>query len=988
MNSSNTTFTWGKHKGKTINEINNIDKSYLWWVHKNSTNTRIWRSVDIFLSNEYGSTGSTSSIIPMEPTGQKYQTGTSNSTSSFKSSSSNYPTNSNYPSSSNYPTSSNSSNIDEHHFDELPLYTMEHGEQQFINIHPDVIKKYLENAGITPKFIATLISNLINTNINEEIYHISNMYLGNVYNNQNNILPQWLYRESNKKINTKINTKINQCSNNKDDSEALINKQDLIKLSMLWKYGINANECVFKIKNAKTIHDVIDELLPKQGHKLMVLKVLSDKNSNYYVKKITQKRFLFTRIHTQFKLLGLNDKNIRSLLNMANKDDIMSSCGYGYVRRTHGKRLFDMFTKNPYAWYKMPLDTIHHILCVMNCPTKYLETPTQQYLLGELSRYIYEYSYDKGNTCIKMSNLSAKYHFISNHSKFLLIKDYGLMYYGIEDDVIYIKHIYNEEIQLSTFLKNIHLQGHGKNVDLSHSHISPPLTPDQQNIIKYAMNNHLTFVSASAGTGKSTTVKGIVEQLVAKGYTFVICSSTGNSVQRVIDVLEDESLKYDDHHKLRIRTVHSLYYSLMKKNNNSDGGKCLYDYIIIDEAGMLNLSVFSKLISCFTNSPMLPRFVVIGDPHQLKPMKYGRPFENLVKARPFNIQTLTKNLRVVGVGVGVGVDKKIVGIETEVVDTETEVVGVETEVVDVEPEAVGVETEIVGIEKEIDVEEKCLVDHTIVRNANNILKDNKYVPIEDEQFDIYNINISHSASADDYIRCVDDKIQDIIGDDGITLENYSNYKFITPTIAQRCLLNDIIGRVLNPNPIECRIVTDKYKIKEKTINTIRYATADPVIFTKNKKYRLYDQPQKKYTVYNGTEGIIEGFIMYNINGWDKDFMVVSLGKKKQTDKVMVLVEITNRYHHYYIKSICLAYCINIHKAQGAEWNNIYLMLDKNIPYFTHKNMMYTAITRAKQRCTVLETQHGLFKTCARQPAPPNYSCLIDLMTTAMPNIIG
>ena len=48
----------------------------------------------------------------------------------------------------------------------------------------------------------------------------------------------------------------------------------------------------------------------------------------------------------------------------------------------------------------------------------------------------------------------------------------------------------------------------------------------------------------------------------------------------------------------------------------------------------------------------------------------------------------------------------------------------------------------------------------------------------------------------------------------------------------------------------------------------------------------------------------------------------------------------------------LGYVISIHKAQGSEFNRVYLILPKRNSRLLSMELMYTAITRAKHHLTI------------------------------------
>ena len=66
-----------------------------------------------------------------------------------------------------------------------------------------------------------------------------------------------------------------------------------------------------------------------------------------------------------------------------------------------------------------------------------------------------------------------------------------------------------------------------------------------------------------------------------------------------------------------------------------------------------------------------------------------------------------------------------------------------------------------------------------------------------------------------------------------------------------------------------------------------------------------------------------------------------------------------------IDLMSLAYAITIHKSQGSEFENVIIALPDNISSMLQRNLLYTAITRAKKRVIIL-SKNNSFNTAIRQ----------------------
>lgn len=55
-----------------------------------------------------------------------------------------------------------------------------------------------------------------------------------------------------------------------------------------------------------------------------------------------------------------------------------------------------------------------------------------------------------------------------------------------------------------------------------------------------------------------------------------------------------------------------------------------------------------------------------------------------------------------------------------------------------------------------------------------------------------------------------------------------------------------------------------------------------------------------------------------------------------------------------LENITLGYALTIHKAQGSEYEFVYLVLDSSSRKMFYKQLFYTASSRAKQKLYILK----------------------------------
>jgi exodeoxyribonuclease V alpha subunit len=122
--------------------------------------------------------------------------------------------------------------------------------------------------------------------------------------------------------------------------------------------------------------------------------------------------------------------------------------------------------------------------------------------------------------------------------------------------------------------------------------------------------------------------------------------------------------------------------------------------------------------------------------------------------------------------------------------------------------------------------------------------------------------------------------------------------------------------------------------------------ADKVIQIRNNYNKwVYDVENKKwrekYGVFNGMMGYA-----YSIRKWNK-------AKKKYETKTIVRFYYPEIEAYTDEKEMEHAYAITIHKSQGSGFENVILIIPKGLNKFISKEMLYTAITRAKKRLYII-----------------------------------
>lgn len=236
---------------------------------------------------------------------------------------------------------------------------------------------------------------------------------------------------------------------------------------------------------------------------------------------------------------------------------------------------------------------------------------------------------------------------------------------------------------------------------------------------------------------------------------------------------------------------------------------------------------------------------------------------------------------------------------------------------------------------------KIIVNAHRVNEGENFISGNvKETTVDDENIelldDFFYINEANQ-----------DKIQEtIISLCKGRLKKYGDYDFfnniqiITPTKKGKLgtkELNILLQNELNPM---------KETKEEKEFGEIKYREQDRVMQTKNNYDIMWEKGneielKKKLGngIFNGELGIID-----KINKEEKTIRV-----KFDDGKVAT-------YENTDLEQLEHAYAITVHKSQGSEFDVVILVVSQSAPMLLTRNLIYTAITRAKKLLIVIGPQ--------------------------------
>ncbi|MDC4245686.1 AAA family ATPase [Clostridium perfringens] len=152
-------------------------------------------------------------------------------------------------------------------------------------------------------------------------------------------------------------------------------------------------------------------------------------------------------------------------------------------------------------------------------------------------------------------------------------------------------------------------------------------TDEQKEAIKTILENNVVLLSGSAGTGKTSTVAGVLSAL--KKYSFSQTALSGKASVNLTDVTGEEGF-----------TIHRLLgYNPSKGFTYNNKNQLDTDIVILDELSMVDGNLFFKLIQSIKSGSKL---IMLGDTGQLESIGVANIMQDIIDSGVIPHATLTQ----------------------------------------------------------------------------------------------------------------------------------------------------------------------------------------------------------------------------------------------------------------------------------------------------------------------------------------------------------
>ncbi len=216
----------------------------------------------------------------------------------------------------------------------------------------------------------------------------------------------------------------------------------------------------------------------------------------------------------------------------------------------------------------------------------------------------------------------------------------------VQNESIYLPTAYNAEkysaMKLS-MLSKINLIHTVESVDTaieaSEKEEGITYAPMQKEAIRNAITNAVSILTGGPGTGKTTIIKAIIRIFERLDLRIALAAPTGRAAKRMSEANSTEA-----------KTIHRLLEIEYSSENGEETMRFFrnennlleYDVIIIDEASMIDIFLFTSLLKAIKPGA---RLILIGDSDQLPSVGAGDVLNDIIKSEKFAVCKLNQIFR-------------------------------------------------------------------------------------------------------------------------------------------------------------------------------------------------------------------------------------------------------------------------------------------------------------------------------------------------------
>jgi exodeoxyribonuclease V alpha subunit len=368
--------------------------------------------------------------------------------------------------------------------------------------------------------------------------------------------------------------------------------------------------------------------------------------------------------------------------------------------------------------------------------------------------------------------------------------------------------------------------------------------PLQKKALEKALSHNLLVLTGGPGTGKTTTIKGLIALMEARKKRIALAAPTGRAAKRMSEATGYEA-----------KTIHRLLKYSPKENafEKNFENPLEIDALIVDEVSMVDTVLMNSLLRAV---PISASVVLVGDTDQLPSVGAGNVLRDIIASGTVETVALNEIFR----------------------QAQTS---------------------------------------RIITNAHAI--NQGHMP-----------DISNARDSDFFFLEAEDPA------------------LVVETVFGLCASR--LPKTYGLNAIDdIQVLAPMYRGETGAINL-------------NRVLQEKLNPKGQVLQRGGAQFRVGDKVMQIRNNYDKDVFNGDMGRILAIEEDMVSVNFQDRpviYELSELDELDLAYAVSVHKSQGAEYKAVVMPLTTQHYMMLQRNLLYTAITRAKGLVVLVGTQKAL-----------------------------
>ena len=483
------------------------------------------------------------------------------------------------------------------------------------------------------------------------------------------------------------------------------------------------------------------------------------------------------------------------------------------------------------------------------------------------------------------------------------------------------------------------------------------LSPMQVRALGAITQKNFVVLTGGPGTGKTTTVARMIEILrqtnPEKRLDIKLAAPTGKAANRLKESIQNEapSSESDFYGKLEAITLHKLLGAkpgVIENFTYDAKNKLSGDVFIIDEASMVSLLMFKKLLEAI---PQDAKVIVIGDPDQLASVEVGTVLADIVKG----MQNQARRDTSIDLSASIKLDntlKKLWEKTATSTDEQWPNDHSETSFIQLHNGLVAL-TQGHRNEGGVSTLVKLIKDQDIQKAIELLKSDEKDVTL----IDSLNSNSSYKEELIQHYKDLSQKVSELYKqekDDQISPEELDQqYATLLDEMNNlRLLCAKKRGTKAGTNSIQewnaliSKEIEKEFGSTKSDIDAYGECIGSVLVVRKN---------QSTLDINNGDTGLLVKRVPQE---GEDSFKLVLPGTEKGTVRYVSRPQ---------IEAAELGYAITIHKSQGSEYKHALVMLTNEADSpLNLRELIYTGVSRAKQKVTVIGSEEVLEQGLTRQ----------------------